>query len=192
MAVTAARTGARNWSQPSAPNQVLLGKLVDERHVPAGGHIGHLLGIQAAANVFELTYTQEVGGHPIALSQMYLRPQASRKLAEACAGTGQLPALVEQGPDVPDQLASRYGIEVALSDAIVELTQLNEFEADLLGAALGSPAFLLSALDLDATRSPLSFTRTVIRGDKFRLSLVLRPPEAEGGTRSHGLMAYMT
>lgn len=36
------------------------------------------------------------------------------------------------------------------------LTQLNEFEADLLGVALASPAFLLSAVDLDATQAPLS------------------------------------
>ena len=36
------------------------------------------------------------------------------------------------------------------------------------------------------------FTRTVIRGDQFRLSLVLRQQEAEGAIPSHGLMAYMT
>jgi DNA-binding GntR family transcriptional regulator len=54
----------------------------------------------------------------------------------------------------------------------------------------GSPAFLLSALDLDAAEALLSFTRTVIRGDQFRL--VLRQQEAEGALPSHGLMAYMT
>lgn len=109
-----------------------------------------------------------------------------------CTTAGQLPALAERGPDVPDQLASRYGIEVAVSDVTVELTRLNEFEADLLGVALDSPAFLLSALDLDATEAPLSFTRTVIRGDQFRFSLILRQRETKGGTRGHGLMAYMT
>ena len=49
-------------------------------------------------------------------------------------------------------------------------TQLKEFEADLLGVALASPAFLLSTVDLDATQAPLSVGRTVIRGDKFRFS----------------------
>jgi len=53
-------------------------------------------------------------------------------------------------------------------------------------------AFLLSALDLDAAEAPLSFTRTVIRGDQFRFSLVLRQQEAEGVMPSHGPMAYMT
>jgi DNA-binding GntR family transcriptional regulator len=111
---------------------------------------------------------------------------------QACTRAGQLPALAERGPNVPDQLASRYGIEVAASDAMVELTRLNEFEADLLAAPRGSPAFLLSALDLDAAEAPLSFTRTVIRGDQFRFSLVLRQQEAEGAMPSLGLMAYMT
>lgn len=187
-----ATIGARSWGQPVVPNQVLLGRLVDARLVQAGGHVGHLLGLHDAAHVFELTYTQEVGGRPVGLSQMYLRPNASPGLAEACAGTSHLPTVTEGGPDVPEQLASRYGIEVAVSDATVELTQLNEFEADLLGVQLGSAAFLLSSLDLDAAEAPLSFTRTVIRGDRFRFSLALRQPEAGGSTRTHGLMAYMT
>jgi GntR family transcriptional regulator len=187
-----ATIGARNWSQPTVPNQVMLGRLVDARRVQAGGHVGRLLGLNDAARVVELTYTQEVAGYPVALSQMYLNPQASPTLQEACAGPDTLPVLTEQGQDVPDQLASRYGIEVAVSDATVELTQLNEFEADLLGAPQGSAAFLLSSVDLDATQAPLSFTRTVIRGDKFRFSLVLRQSEARGATRSHSLMAYMT
>jgi GntR family transcriptional regulator len=187
-----ATVGARTWSQPAVPNQVTLGRLVDARRVQAGGHIARLLGLHDAAHVVELTYTQHVAGQPVALSQMYLNPQASPGLAEACAGTDKLPLLTEQGPDVPDQLASRYGIEVAVSDATVELTQLNEFEADLLGASQGSAAFLLSSLDLDARQTPLSFTRTVIRGDKFRFSLALRQHETGSATRSHSLMAYMT
>lgn len=186
-----ATIGARNWNQPSVPSQVILGRLIDTRRVQAGGHIGRLLGLDDAADVLELTYTQEVGGRPVALSQMYLRPNASPELARALTTTG-LPALAEGGPDVPDQLASQYRIEAAVSDATVELTQLNEFEADLLGAPLRSAAFLLSTLDLDAAGIPLSFTRTVIRGDQFRFSLVLRQRETGGVARSHSLMAYMT
>jgi DNA-binding GntR family transcriptional regulator len=170
------------------PSQVTLGRLVDARRVQAGGHIGRLLGLHDAADVFELTYTQEVSGRPVALSQTYLRPNASQELAGVYAAAG-LPALAEGGPDVPDQLASRYRIEVAVADATVELTRLNDFEADLLGVALGSPAFLLSSLDLDAAEIPLSFTRVVIRGDQFRFSLMLRKREADGGRRNPGLMA---
>lgn len=187
-----ATIGARDWSQPISRSQVTLGQLVDERRVPAGGHVGHLLGVGSAVRVFELTFTQMVGGRPVALSQMYLRPQASVKLGEMCAADDQLPVLVETGPDVPEQLADRYGIEVAVSDVTVELTQMNEFESSLLGAALSSPAFLVSALDRDAAEAPVSFTRTVIRGEQFRFSLALRQPDPHGVKRSPGLVAYMT
>jgi GntR family transcriptional regulator len=186
-----ATIGARNWNQAHAPSQVVLGRLIDQRRVPAGGHVGHLVGLGASDDVLELTYTQEVAGRPVALSQMYLRPQASPSLAEACAATGQMPLLAVQGPDVPEQLASRYGIEISVSDVTVELTELNEFEADLLGVPLRSPAFLLSTLDLDAADAPLSFTRTVIRGDQFRFSLVVREHQTAGPKRNHGLMAYI-
>jgi GntR family transcriptional regulator len=187
-----ATIGAREWSQPGSRSQVTLGQLVDARRVPAGGHVGRLLGVGSAVHVFELTFTQEVDGRPVALSQMYLRRQATVKLEEMCAAEDQLPVLVERGPDVPDQLAERYGIAVAVSDVTVELTQMNEFEAALLGAALGSPAFLVSALDLDGVETPLSFTRTVIRGERFRFSLALRHPDAQGVKRSPGFVAYMT
>jgi GntR family transcriptional regulator len=186
-----ATIGAREWSQPTSRSQVALGRLVDARRVPAGGHIGRLLGVGSPVRVFELTFTQEVDGRPLALSQMYLRPQATVKLEQMCPGD-QLPVLVERGPDVPDQLADRYGITVAVSDVTVELTQLNEFEAALLIAALGSPAFLVSALDLDAAEAPVSFTRTVIRGEQFRFSLALRHPDAQGVKRSPGFVASMT
>ncbi len=69
---------------------------------------------------------------------------------------------------------------------------MNEFESSLLGAALSSPAFLVSALDLDSAKAPVSFTRTVIRGEQFRFSLALRQPDADGVKRSPGLVAYMT
>jgi GntR family transcriptional regulator len=187
-----ATIGARDWSKPGSPSQVTLGQLVDARRVPAGGHVGRLLGVASGARVFELTFTQEVDGRPVALSQMYLRPQATAKLDEMFAAEDQLPVLVKRGPDVPDQLADRYGITVAVSDVTVELTQMNEFEATLLNGVKGSPAFLVSALDLDAEEAPVSFTRTAIRGDRFRFSLALRHPDPQGVKRSPGLVTYMT
>jgi GntR family transcriptional regulator len=186
-----ATIGARNWGHPGPLHRVLLGQLIDARRVAAGGHVGRLLNVEAAAQVFELTYTQEVNGHPVALSQMYLRLDASPQLAAACGQPGQLPVLLEGGPDVPDQLASRYCIEVAASQATVELTRTNEFEASTLGVALGSPVFLLSTLDLGPAQAPLAFTRAVIRGDQFRFSLVLRRSDAEGAQPGAGLMAFM-
>ncbi len=182
-----ATIGARNWAEPNRPGPVVLGRLVDERQVPAGGSVARLLGIGPATAVVELTYTQEVDGQPVAVSQMYLRADASPDLARACEAG--LPELAVRGPDVPDQLASGYGVQVASSAVTIELTRLNEFEADLLGLRGDSQAFLLSVLDLGPGEVPVSFTRTAIRGEIFRFSMVLRHQEGDGGAR--GLMAYL-
>jgi DNA-binding GntR family transcriptional regulator len=74
---------------------------------------------------------------------------------------------------------------------MVELTQVNEFEAALLDVSLASPAFLLTAVDLDADSKPITFTRMVIRGDRFRFSLAINHQEAEA-SESAGLISYMT
>jgi GntR family transcriptional regulator len=186
-----ATIGARRWNQRTLPNKVTIGRLVDARRVHAGGHVARVLCIEDDQAAFELTFTQEVGGEPVALSQTYLNPRASTKLEEACLAGGQLPVIDEHGPDLLDQLASRYGIEVALSQVMVELTQVNEFEAALLDVSMASPAFLLTAVDLDADDKPITFTRMVIRGDRFRFSLAINHQEA-ATNESAGLIAHMT
>jgi GntR family transcriptional regulator len=187
-----ATIGARSWRQQASPGLVSLGRLVDARRVLAGGHVGQLLGLAAADGVLELTFTQEVSGRPVAVSQMYLRPDATAAIAERWADPGWLPAFLEGGPDLPDQLASLYGIQVAVCDVTIELTALNDFEADLLGVPAGSHAFLLSSVDLDGDDTPVCFARTVIRGDKFRFSLSLRQQHTTDAAAVPNLLTYLS
>jgi GntR family transcriptional regulator len=186
-----ATIGAKNWRQANSPDLVTLGRVVDARRVLAGGHVGHLLGMPTAAGVFELTFTQQVSTRPVALSQMYLRPDATVTLALHWPDPDWLPAFQEFGPDMSDQLADLYSLQVAVRDVTIELTTLNDFEAELLGVPTGSHAFLLSSLDLDPDEAPVSFTRTVIRGDQFRFSLSLRQEHALGSSRGPNLMTYL-
>lgn len=62
----------------------------------------------------------------------------------------------------------------------------------MLGAPVGSPAFLLSSLDLDAGEAPVAFARTVIRGDQFRFSLSLQSEQAVGAARMPSLLTYLS
>lgn len=187
-----ATIGARSWRQQGSPEIVTLGQLVDARRVLAGAHVGQLLGLTAADGVIELTFTQEVSGRPVAVSQMYLRPNATTVIAERWADPDWLPAFLEGGPDLPDQLGSMYGIHVAVCDVTIELTALNEFEADLLGVPVRSQAFLLSSLNVDGDDAPVSFARTVIRGDQFRVSFSLRQEQAATMARSPSLLTYLS
>lgn len=187
-----ATIGAKIWRQPNSPELVTLGRLVDARRVQAGGHVGQLLGKAAANGLFELTFTQEMAERPVAVSQMYLRPDATPALAERWTDPDWLPAFLAGGPDLPDQLTSLYGLEVAVFEVTIELTTLNDFEADLLGVAAGSHAFLLSSLDLDADNTPVAFARTVIRGDQFRFSMSLRQEQGIGAARMPSLLTYLS
>ena len=187
-----ATIGAKVWRQPNSPELVTLGRLVDTRRVRAGGHVGQLLGMAAADGLIELTFTQEVAGRPVAVSQMYLRPDATPALAERWSDPAWLPAFLAGGPDLPDQLTSLYGLEVAVFEVTIELSTLNDFEADLLGVAAGSHAFLLSSLDRDSADAPVAFARTVIRGDQFRFSLSLRQENATGTARMPSLLTYLS
>lgn len=187
-----ATIGAKVWRQPSSPEVVTLGRLVDARRVRAGGHVGQLLGMAAADGLFEVTFTQEVDARPVAVSQMYLRPDATPGLAERWTDPDWLPAFLAGGPDLPDQLTNDYGLQVAVFEVTIELTRVNEFEADLLGVAVGSHAFLLSSLDRDEDDAPVAFARTVIRGDQFRFSLSLRQDQAAGAVRTPSLLSYLS
>ena len=186
-----ATAGARDWRLANSPSQLLLGRVIDTRRVRAGGHVGRLLGVEAAAWVFELTFTHEVSGRSAALSQMYLRPQGSPQLKALYDAEERLPVLVQHGPDVAEQLESSYGVHAAVSQVTVEFTQTNEFEANLLNVRRKSAAFLLSSLDLDDAERRLSFTRTVIRADQIRISLALRHSEPPTAGHPMGLMALM-
>lgn len=186
-----ATASAGDWQRGDPAPRVSVGRLVDQRRIIAGGRVGRLLGIEAGATVFELTYTQEVEQRAVALSQMYLRTRASPALAGLAAGAVP-PLLTDGGADALTQLAERYGVVAAISQVTVEMTTVNDFEADLLAVGHASPAFLLSALDLDQQDAPVAFTRSVVRADQVRFSLTLRRDQPPGASWPQSLTAFVT
>jgi GntR family transcriptional regulator len=145
-----------------------LSRLVDVRPVTVGGQVGRLLELDPAQTVVQLTFVHAFGAMAASLSQMFLRTDASEALGE------ELPRLEEGGPDVLFQLAERYQVEVDQSDLTVEATRANLFEAEMLGVRHNAPMYLLASVERGADGQPLAFTRTVVRSDHFRFSMVLR------------------
>lgn len=173
-----ATSAAGSWARNPAQGRTMLQQVIDTRRVPVGGHVGRLLKLPPERDVYELTFIQsveQVPGQPTpaSLSQMYLRMDASPRL-EAVVAEGRTPRLVADGPDVLAQLSERYGLTVAESQVTVEATLVNEFESELLGVRPQTPVFLLSSVDLSADGTPVAFTRTVVRSDHFRFSVLIR------------------
>ena len=69
---------------------------------------------------------------------------------------------------------------------------MNDFEAGVLNVPQGTPAFLLAALDSDPTHVPISFTRTVLRGDRARVSMSLRRDRQGGPVDFQSLAPFIT
>ena len=171
---TAAGPGMWKMAWGTLPS---LDRVVDIRRATSGTQLGDLLKVPASSEVFEFTFTHSLNGFRSSLSQTFLRMDASPAIA-ALAEAGQMPELRSGGAEAYVQLNERYGVEIRESEITIEAGVAGEFDSEMLNVSVGSPVFLLSALDLGDGK-PLGFARTVIRSDHFRFSIVLHPGSAE-------------
>jgi GntR family transcriptional regulator len=182
---------AGEWSRNALVSKSRLGRVVDIRDVPAGAHVGRVLRMLPNEEIWELTVVQLVDDQAASFSQIYLRKDATPALS-ALSGARDTISLIEGGPDVLVQLASRYGLELSESLVTVEVSLATEFEAGLIGIPRDAPVFLLSSVDVDTSGAPVSFTRAIVRADHFRFSMGIRYPTATvRGPDAHGVMSLM-
>jgi GntR family transcriptional regulator len=159
---------ARDWYQHGTAATARLAKVLHAALIPATGQLPKLLQVARGEGVWELVALSEVSSEPVSLSQMYVRRDASAQLQHAGPSTQ---VVAEGGPEVLEQLAERWGVEVFENKLDIEHTVANEFEAQEMRITEGAPLLLLSLLSLDDTQRPVAFARTVVRSDRFHLSL---------------------
>jgi GntR family transcriptional regulator len=183
---------AGEWSRNALISEPRLGRVVDIRDVPAGAHVGRVLRMPPNEEIFELTVVQLVGDQAASFSQIYLRKDATPALSALAGKARDAISLIEGGPDVLVQLATRYGLELSESLVTVEVSLATEFEAGLIGIRLDAPVFLLSSVDVDTSGAPVSFTRAIVRADHFRFSMGIRYPATTlRGPDAQGVMSLM-
>ncbi|WP_298251884.1 GntR family transcriptional regulator [uncultured Arthrobacter sp.] len=76
--------------------------------------------------------------------------------------------ILEQDGSLYAALASHYGRRVAEVEDTVETAIAGPADAGLLAIETGSPLLLIHRLGLDESGSPVEWTRSVFRGDRFR------------------------
>ncbi|TYD00691.1 GntR family transcriptional regulator [Arthrobacter echini] len=79
-----------------------------------------------------------------------------------------LEQILEQDGSLYAVLAARYGRRVAEVEDTVETSIAGPVDAGLLAIETGSPLLLIHRLGLDAAGTPVEWTRSVFRGDRFR------------------------
>ncbi|MCW2931125.1 MAG: GntR family transcriptional regulator [Actinomycetia bacterium] len=126
---------AREWRQEDLAQQAILSELIDVRAVVAGSNLGALLKVSPADRLLEITAVAAVG-HPVSLTQGYVRCDASPELSAAADGAHDLPLIVG-GPELLTQLVERCGVRPQRS----ELTH----RCGLAGENRVRPAFCMSS-----------------------------------------------
>ena len=74
-------------------------------------------------------------------------------------------------------LRSAYNLEIVRQHKEVEVTILDEEEAQILGGHPGAPAMLLTYLNLLRDGTPLEDRKMIVRGDRCKYYMDLDTPE---------------
>ena len=156
---------AGRWFSPRS-GSVRLGKIVGAGRVPAGGNLGKLLDLSPRDDVWEIILTHTVDDAPLSLSQIYLRIQGTLTVSAP-------PEFQSGGPDILQQLATRYGVEIIDSQLEVDVAKASPFEAEHLDVNEATPVIQVSSLDFGTGGRVVGFTRTVVRPERFFFAVVM-------------------
>ena len=166
-----AADAAGRWFSPRS-RAVRLGRIVAAGKVPAGGNLGKLLGLAPREDVWEITLTHNLEEATVSLSQMYLCIQGTLTVSAP-------PEFETGGPDILQQLASKYALDVTDSQLEIEVVPSTRFESETLGIDSGTPVVQVNSLESDANGRVVGFVRTVVRSEHFFFAVDMH--RKEGG-----------
>ncbi|MDA8202469.1 MAG: BtpA/SgcQ family protein [Chloroflexi bacterium] len=138
--------------------------------VPAVQHAADQLGIQEGSDVLRLERLRFADGEPIGV-QVTLLP---------AAGLRPLVAVDFARESLYEQLERQFGIVIDDAEEVFTSTILDQTTAQLLLVSFPSPGFLVERVASSRGRG-VEYTRSVMRGDRYRVQVHLRR-----GTRSLG------
>ena len=136
--------------------------------VPAVQHAADQLGIQEGSDVLRLERLRFADGEPIGV-QVTLLP---------AAGLRPLLAVDFARESLYEQLERQFGIVIDDAEEVFTSTILDQTTAQLLLVSFPSPGFLVERVASSRGRG-VEYTRSVMRGDRYRVQVHLRR-----GTRS--------
>jgi GntR family transcriptional regulator len=134
------------------------------RTEPAGARLGRRLRISPGDDLLHVLRRRIVDGEPMALEEI------------------RLPAALVPGMAAEDFVAGslyrrmreRYGVDATDAVQTTEPTVTDAREAQLLGVPLHSPALLFERTTRDGGGRIIEFTRSIYRGDRYRITSHLR------------------
>ncbi|MGB6973057.1 MAG: GntR family transcriptional regulator [Terracidiphilus sp.] len=117
------------------------------------------LGLSRGQKVFRLRRVRLSDGQPMGIECSCLPQQAFPELLDTFDPSGSLYKV----------LAGRYGVQMAVTDEVVEVGKVTADEAALLKMAPGSPVFLFTRTSYGENGNPLEYVRSTYRGDRYKI-----------------------
>ena len=142
-------------------------RTLETQYQPADEELALLLGIRPGGRVLRIHRLRLADGQPMAIATSYLParrfPGLRRKVARASS--------------LYEILAAAYGVELAQAEETIETVLASPADARLLGVDAGLPLLLLSRRAFDAAGTPVEWSQSWYRGDRYKFLTRTRRPE---------------
>ena len=137
-----------------------LSEVLEFRTESAGARLSQRLHISPGDDVLHVLRRRVVDGEPMAIEEIRLPAALVPGIAADDFVAGSLYR----------RLRERYGVDPTDAVQTTEPTVTDAIEARLLGVPLYSPALLFERTTRDAGGRVIEFTRSVYRGDRYRIT----------------------
>lgn len=117
------------------------------------------LGMSRGQKVFRLRRVRFSDSLPMAIECSCLPQQMFPGLLDSFNPAGSLYQV----------LAERYGIQMSVTDEVVEVGKATAEEAALLKVAAGTPVFLFTRTSYAENGNPVEYVKSTFRGDRYRI-----------------------
>jgi GntR family transcriptional regulator len=162
--VIAGVRGPTSCTQEMADRGLVVGSRVLEfREMPADNEIASALEVREGTAVCKIRRLRSGDGQPIGIQTAYLVAK-------------RVPGLLDTGEPLLSLYATlrdRFGLTAQSALEIYRVGAVSPTDAELLGVAAGSPAFIVQRITADA-RGPYEFTVSTMRGDRYEIRSKLR------------------
>jgi GntR family transcriptional regulator len=161
--------GSSSFHAPAAEGH-WLSRILEFDSAPATARLAHRLQVSPADPVLRVVRLRTVDDEPIAIERIHL-PHA------LVAGLG--PDDMESG-NFYQFLRTRFGVDVRSATQSIEPTVTDEIEAELLNVPQHAPALLIERTSRDSGGRIVEFTRSIYRGDRYRITSELHFDTSSG------------
>ncbi|MFC9252956.1 GntR family transcriptional regulator [Amycolatopsis thailandensis] len=161
-------TGREQYAPPADGDW--SSRVIDFATTPAGARLGKRLEVSPGRQLVAVTRIRVVEEAPMAIERILVPRDLVPDITAAGFESGSFYEL----------LRTRYEVVPATAVQVIEPTVTDTDESTLLGVPLHSPALLFERTTRDADGRVIEYTRSIYRGDRYRITSHLKFDHTSG------------